>query len=73
MGRYPHQREFGDDSDEDLAKAMEAMQLTDTLELAQRRITEISGGEAQRVIIARAHAAGRSHGQPGRSAQNGNV
>jgi iron complex transport system ATP-binding protein len=56
MGRYPHQREFGDDSDEDLAKAMEAMQLTDTLELAQRRITEISGGEAQRVIIARALA-----------------
>jgi iron complex transport system ATP-binding protein len=56
MGRYPHQGEFGEDSDEDLAKAMEAMQLTDTLDLAQRRITELSGGEAQRVIIARALA-----------------
>lgn len=53
MGRYPHQREFGSDSDEDLTRAMEAMRLTDTLDLAQRRITEISGGEAQRVIIAR--------------------
>ncbi len=56
MGRYPHQGEFGGDSDEDLAKAMKAMELTDTLDLAQRRITEISGGEAQRVIIARALA-----------------
>jgi iron complex transport system ATP-binding protein len=54
MGRYPHQQGFGVDSDEDLARAAEAMQLTDTLDLAQRRITEISGGEAQRVIIARA-------------------
>jgi iron complex transport system ATP-binding protein len=53
MGRYPHQREFGSDSDEDLTRAMEAMRLTDTLDLAQRRITEISGGEAQRVLIAR--------------------
>ena len=56
MGRYPHQHGFGGDSEEDLAKAMEAMQLTDTLDLAQRRITEVSGGEAQRVIIARALA-----------------
>ena len=56
MGRYPHQRGFGGDSDSDLAKAMEVMRLTDTLDLAQRRITEISGGEAQRVVIARALA-----------------
>ena len=56
MGRYPHQHAFGSNSDEDLAVAMEAMRLTDTLDLAQRRITEISGGEAQRVIIARALA-----------------
>jgi iron complex transport system ATP-binding protein len=56
MGRYPHKSGFEGDSDQDLAKAMEAMRLTDTLDLAQRRITEISGGEAQRVIIARALA-----------------
>jgi iron complex transport system ATP-binding protein len=56
MGRYPHQRGFGSNSDEDLAKALAAMRQTDTLDLAQRRITEISGGEAQRVIIARALA-----------------
>jgi len=56
MGRYPYQREFGTNSEDDLSKAMEAMRLTDTLDLAQRRINEISGGEAQRVIIARALA-----------------
>ncbi len=56
MGRYPHQQGFGGDSDDDLANAMKVMRLTDTLDLAQRRITEISGGEAQRVVIARALA-----------------
>jgi len=56
MGRYPYQREFGTNSEDDLSKAMEAMRLTDTLDLAQRRINEVSGGEAQRVIIARALA-----------------
>jgi iron complex transport system ATP-binding protein len=56
MGRYPYQREFGTNSEDDLNKAVEAMRLTDTLDLAQRRINEVSGGEAQRVIIARALA-----------------
>jgi len=56
MGRYPYQREFGTNNEDDLSKAMEAMRLTDTLDLAQRRINEVSGGEAQRVIIARALA-----------------
>ena len=56
MGRYPYQRDFGTNSEDDLSKAMEAMGLTDTVGLAQRRINEVSGGEAQRVIIARALA-----------------
>ena len=56
MGRYPHQRDFGTNSEDDLSKAIEAMRLTDTLDLEQRRINEVSGGEAQRVIIARALA-----------------
>ncbi|UCG14437.1 MAG: ABC transporter ATP-binding protein [Deltaproteobacteria bacterium] len=56
MGRYPHQQGFGTDSEEDLDTAMESMRLTDSLDLAKRPITEISGGEAQRVIIARALA-----------------
>ena len=56
MGRYPYQRDFGTNSEDDLSKAMEAMGLTDTVDLAQRRINEVSGGEAQRVIIARALA-----------------
>jgi iron complex transport system ATP-binding protein len=56
MGRYPYQRDFGTNSEDDLSTAMEAMRLTDTLDLAQRQINEVSGGEAQRVIIARALA-----------------
>ena len=56
MGRYPHQRDFGANSKDDLSKAMEAMRLTQTLDLTKRRISEVSGGEAQRVIIARALA-----------------
>ena len=56
MGRYPHQQDFGSNSEDDLRKATEAMRLTDTLDLSHRRINEISGGEAQRVIIARALA-----------------
>ncbi len=56
MGRYPHQYGLAGNSEEDLSKATEAMRLTDTLDLAQRRITEVSGGEAQRVIMARALA-----------------
>ena len=48
MGRYPYQREFGTNSEDDLSKAMEAMRLTDTQSLAHRRINEVSGGEAQR-------------------------
>ena len=56
MGRYPHQHDFGTNNKDDLGKAMRAMRLTQTVDLARRRINEISGGEAQRVIIARALA-----------------
>ncbi len=37
-------------------KALDAMEQTDTIQFAQRMITEVSGGEVQRVIIARALA-----------------
>jgi len=56
MGRYPHLSRWGVYSQEDRGKALEAMEKTETLRLAQRMITEISGGEVQRVVIARALA-----------------
>jgi cobalamin transport system ATP-binding protein len=56
MGRYPYLPRWGGYSEEDMNKALDAMELTDTIQFAQRMITEVSGGEAQRVIIARALA-----------------
>lgn len=54
MGRMPHQSRFQHDSEEDLAIARWAMELTNTWHLKDCLITEISGGERQRVIVARA-------------------
>ncbi|MDI3535192.1 MAG: cobalamin transport system ATP-binding protein [Thermosediminibacterales bacterium] len=54
MGRLPHLRRFEKESQKDLAKAHKAMELTRTSHLASRLITELSGGEKQRVMIARA-------------------
>lgn len=56
MGRFPHLRRFESENIEDLRIAREAMKKTQTLHLAERLITELSGGEKQRVIIAQALA-----------------
>ncbi|MCF8061442.1 MAG: ABC transporter ATP-binding protein [Deltaproteobacteria bacterium] len=56
MGRYPHLSRWGGYTEQDLEQAMGAMEQTGTLALADRLINEISGGEAQRVVIARALA-----------------
>ena len=56
MGRYPHLSRWGGYTAGDLDAAMGAMEQTGTLPLAERLITEVSGGEAQRVAIARALA-----------------
>lgn len=56
MGRYPYLSRWGGYSSADKETALQAMEETGTMHLAQRLITEISGGEAQRVIIARALA-----------------
>jgi iron complex transport system ATP-binding protein len=56
LGRTPHLGWLGLTSAADESLAQQAMQRTDTLDLAERRIGELSGGEQQRVLLARALA-----------------
>jgi iron complex transport system ATP-binding protein len=56
MGRNPHMSRFQMETEKDIAIVRKAMNLTNTWHLAQRPINELSGGEKQRVIIARALA-----------------
>lgn len=52
MGRFAYLSQYGKESDEDIAIAEDAMKLADVLHLADRFITEVSGGERQRALIA---------------------
>ncbi|HLR21529.1 MAG TPA: ABC transporter ATP-binding protein [Tissierellaceae bacterium] len=54
MGRYPYKGRFEKEDDNDYKIIDEALNMTNTTELRERLITEISGGERQRVIIAKA-------------------
>lgn len=56
MGRNPHLRRFQSEGKRDIEIARKAMELTKTWQLADRRIDEVSGGERQRIVIARALA-----------------
>lgn len=56
MGRSPHMRGRFFENLHDLEVAERAMEWLDIVELADRPVTEISGGEKQRAIIARALA-----------------
>ncbi len=56
MGRYPHQKRWRMDSPEDASVVRRAMEITETVELAERLITAVSGGEKQRVTMAKALA-----------------
>jgi len=56
MGRYAHAGILGLAGQKDLAVARQAMLMTQTLDFAHRTLEELSGGEAQRVMIARALA-----------------
>lgn len=56
MGRHPYIRRMGSERQQDIDIVNWAMELTNTLHFADRSINEISGGERQRVIIARALA-----------------
>jgi iron complex transport system ATP-binding protein len=56
MGRTPYMSWLGNPSEEDKRQVAEAMAATRTDILADRRIAELSGGEQQRVMLARALA-----------------
>ncbi|HIY66572.1 MAG TPA: ABC transporter ATP-binding protein [Candidatus Agrococcus pullicola] len=54
LGRSPHKRGNEPLTDEEHDLCVQAMQQMDVLELASRGILDLSGGEKQRVLIARA-------------------
>ncbi len=54
MGRSPHLGMLGLEKEKDLATAKQAMKFTELDHLAGRRTNQLSGGECQRVFIARA-------------------
>lgn len=55
LGRYTKSKGFGSDRSDEAA-AEEYMKKTDTLRIADNVITELSGGQLQRVLLARAFA-----------------
>lgn len=56
MGRFPHLSNYRFENKKDYRIVREAMEKTDTLSFANRRFDELSAGERQRVLIARALA-----------------
>ncbi len=56
LGRTPYLNWLGQLSEKDESLVQKALELTSTLDLAERRIGELSGGEQQRLLLARALA-----------------
>lgn len=56
MGRFPHLGKYRFENEQDYAIVRNAMEKTDSLAFASRRFNELSAGERQRVLIARALA-----------------
>lgn len=56
MGRHPHRTDEDSSRDVDRAAIRSAMDRTDTLELAGRTFSTLSGGEQTRVVMARVFA-----------------
>jgi iron complex transport system ATP-binding protein len=54
LGRAPHQKVLGLASQNDLDIAQQTMMFTEVAHLARRKLDQLSGGEQQRVLIARA-------------------
>lgn len=55
-GRFAHTSALGFDAPQDVAIASQALRDTDAAEFADRRFNELSSGERQRVVLARALA-----------------
>lgn len=55
-GRYPHRQNLGRLTQEDREKIQWAMEITNTLEYADRELEALSGGQRQRVWLAMALA-----------------
>ncbi|MBE6063921.1 ABC transporter ATP-binding protein [Clostridium cochlearium] len=56
MGRSPHLKRFERESNKDYEIVREAMEITNTWHLKDKYINQLSGGERQKIIIARALA-----------------
>ena len=56
MGRHPHIPRFSSPSGKDLDLVEEALAIMDIAALRDRVVTDLSGGEKQRVVVARALA-----------------
>jgi len=54
LGRVPHRRGFGADTADDLRLAADALSRVGSLQQAERAFSGLSGGEKQRVLLARA-------------------
>jgi iron complex transport system ATP-binding protein len=61
MGRTPHKRAFDRDNDTDRSIVAHAIERVGCEDLAHRSFNTLSGGEKQRVLIARAIAQGADH------------
>lgn len=57
-GRFAHGSAFGWESEEDVKEAVEALEMCDLAGYEDRAMNEISGGERQRAVLARALATG---------------
>lgn len=56
MGRFPYKKKFRDYTEEDRRIAWRAMESVGITDMAQRKLSQMSGGEIQRVLIAKALA-----------------
>jgi len=56
MGRYPYGSRFSLSDEGDMMVVRKAMKATETWGLRDRTVTELSGGEKQRIVLARALA-----------------
>ncbi|MBN2899242.1 MAG: ABC transporter ATP-binding protein [Clostridia bacterium] len=58
MGRYAHKSEFEDYRPLDIEVSLKALREVEMEEFADKKVTEVSGGEFQRILIARTMAQG---------------